>query len=106
MKTYYANAFFEKLAVALEKVAHAYNQGLISTHLTKDNLKAIDEAFVSQNPAPEVNRMSYRNMLDPRSGLFHHANARRKHTKSQLNGETRMSQTEIILRSNAKAHRW
>ncbi|WP_077247885.1 YpzG family protein [Bacillus sp. FJAT-27225] len=50
--------------------------------------------------------MSYRNMLDPRSGLFHHTFSRRKHTKSQLNGQTRMSQTEIILRSNAKAHRW
>lgn len=50
--------------------------------------------------------MSYKDHLDPHSKLFHHANTRRKHTKSQINGETQMSQTTIITLSNAKAHRW
>ncbi|RDU38832.1 YpzG family protein [Neobacillus piezotolerans] len=50
--------------------------------------------------------MSYKDYLDPRSGLFHQAFQSRKHTKSQLNGQTKMSQTDIILRSNAKAHHW
>ncbi|WP_455660997.1 YpzG family protein [Pradoshia sp.] len=50
--------------------------------------------------------MSYRNELDPHSSLFHHNWTRRKRSKSQVNGHTMMSQTNIILRSNAKAHRW
>ena len=50
--------------------------------------------------------MSYKDHLDRQSELFHHPNTRRKRTKSQINGETQMSQTTIILKSNAKAHRW
>ncbi|WP_338469287.1 YpzG family protein [Niallia sp. XMNu-256] len=50
--------------------------------------------------------MSYRDHLDRRSELFHHPNTRRKHTKSQINGETQPSLSVAILRSNAKAHRW
>ncbi|MCY8209158.1 YpzG family protein [Bacillus subtilis] len=55
--------------------------------------------------------MSYRNRLDQHSELFHHnwtrpGRTRPKRSKSQVNGHTEMSQTNIILRSNAKAHRW
>lgn len=50
--------------------------------------------------------MSYRNRLDQHSELFHHNWTRPKRSKSQVNGHTEMSQTNIILRSNAKAHRW
>ncbi len=49
--------------------------------------------------------MSYRNRLDQHSELFHHNWTRPKRSKSQVNGHTEMSQTNIILRSNAKAHR-
>jgi hypothetical protein len=50
--------------------------------------------------------MSYKDHLDPHSELFHHANTRRKRTKSQVNGETQVTQNVILLRSNAKAHHW
>ena len=50
--------------------------------------------------------MSYRDYLDEHSELFHHNWTRPKHANSQVNGETKRSQTNIILRSNAKAHRW
>ncbi|GIN40667.1 MULTISPECIES: YpzG family protein [Heyndrickxia] len=50
--------------------------------------------------------MSYRNFLDPQSERFHYSTTRRKHTKSQVNGQTQVSQNIIILRSNAKAHFW
>ncbi|MGE8206489.1 YpzG family protein [Heyndrickxia sp. NPDC080065] len=50
--------------------------------------------------------MSYKNHLDPQSERFHHTWTRRKHTKSQVNGETQVTQNTIILRSNAKSHFW
>ncbi|PLR95544.1 YpzG family protein [Bacillus sp. T33-2] len=50
--------------------------------------------------------MSYREQLDPHSELFHHTWTRRKHAKSQVNGQTEVTKTNFILRSNAKAHRW
>ncbi|WP_082692864.1 YpzG family protein [Bacillus sp. FJAT-29814] len=50
--------------------------------------------------------MSYRDGIDPQSGKFLHTWTRPKHLKSQLNGQTRGTQTYIILRSNSKAHRW
>ncbi|WP_081415881.1 YpzG family protein [Peribacillus kribbensis] len=50
--------------------------------------------------------MSYRDHLDARSKMFHHNWTRPKRSKSQVNGHTAMSQTNIILRSNAKAHHW
>lgn len=55
---------------------------------------------------PRGDRMSYKDQLDPHSRLFHHNWTRRKHTNSQVNGETEVTQNTIILRSNAKAHRW
>ncbi|MBY0120982.1 YpzG family protein [Bacillus sp. S/N-304-OC-R1] len=50
--------------------------------------------------------MSYRGQLDPHSELFHHTWTRRKHTNSQVNGQTQVTHNTIIVRSNAKAHRW
>jgi hypothetical protein len=50
--------------------------------------------------------MSYRDHLDPHSQLFHHNWTRQKHNKSQVNGETQLTQNTIRLKSNAKAHRW
>ncbi|MCM3004778.1 YpzG family protein [Priestia koreensis] len=50
--------------------------------------------------------MSYKDQLDPHSELFYHNWTRPKHAKSQVNGHTRISQKNIILRSDAKAHRW
>ncbi|MDR4946892.1 YpzG family protein [Neobacillus cucumis] len=50
--------------------------------------------------------MSYRDTLDSQSELFHYTFTRPKHTKALVNGQTRVSQNQIILRSNAKAHRW
>ncbi|WP_174731101.1 YpzG family protein [Mesobacillus harenae] len=50
--------------------------------------------------------MSYKDQLDQHSELFHHPWTRRKHTKSQINGQTEVSKTTRILLSNAKAHRW
>jgi hypothetical protein len=50
--------------------------------------------------------MSYRDYLDEHSELFHQNWTRPKRAKSQVNGETKVSQNNIILRSNAKAHRW
>ncbi|AZV62349.1 YpzG family protein [Peribacillus castrilensis] len=50
--------------------------------------------------------MSYKDQLDPHSQKFHHNWTRPKRSKSQVNGHTQESQTNIILRSNAKAHRW
>ncbi|MFZ7944669.1 MULTISPECIES: YpzG family protein [Bacillaceae] len=50
--------------------------------------------------------MSYKDHLDPHSELFHHPFTRPKRQKSQVNGQTQMTQNTIILRSNAKAHRW
>ncbi|WP_129728536.1 MULTISPECIES: YpzG family protein [Bacillaceae] len=50
--------------------------------------------------------MSYRGRVDQRSELFMSTWTRPKRQKSQINGQTEPSQTNIILRSNAKAHRW
>ncbi|WP_251551848.1 YpzG family protein [Neobacillus muris] len=50
--------------------------------------------------------MTYRERLDSRSELFHHTWTRPKRQKSQVNGETRVTQNTYILRSNAKAHHW
>ncbi|WP_100407967.1 YpzG family protein [Bacillus solitudinis] len=50
--------------------------------------------------------MSFKDQLDPHSQQFHHNWTRPKRSKSQVNGHTEMSQKTIILRSNAKAHRW
>jgi hypothetical protein len=50
--------------------------------------------------------MSYKDHLDPHSGLFHHNWTRPKRSKSQVNGHTQLTQNTIILKSNAKAHRW
>ncbi|MEC2055744.1 YpzG family protein [Peribacillus psychrosaccharolyticus] len=50
--------------------------------------------------------MSYREQLDPHSQQFHHNWTRPKRSKSQVNGHTQESQQTMILRSNAKAHRW
>ncbi|MGJ7921287.1 YpzG family protein [Neobacillus sp. LXY-4] len=50
--------------------------------------------------------MSYREQLDQHSKLFHHTFTRPRHTKYLINGQTKRSQTNIILRSNAKAHHW
>ena len=50
--------------------------------------------------------MSYKDHLDTQSQKFHTNWTRPKRSKSQVNGQTEMSQTNIILRSNAKAHRW
>ncbi|WHY88375.1 YpzG family protein [Neobacillus novalis] len=50
--------------------------------------------------------MSYKDHLDPHSQLFHSNWTRPKHAKSQMNGQTMRTPTNIILRSNAKAHRW
>ncbi|MDZ5472856.1 YpzG family protein [Bacillus sp. 31A1R] len=49
--------------------------------------------------------MSYKDHLDPHSQLFHHNWTRRKRASSQVNGHTMRSQSVIIARSNAKAHR-
>ncbi|WP_338452173.1 YpzG family protein [Niallia oryzisoli] len=50
--------------------------------------------------------MSYRDHVDSHSELFLHTWTRPKHQKSQVNGQTKRSQNNIILRSNAKAHHW
>ncbi|WP_088105492.1 YpzG family protein [Halalkalibacter urbisdiaboli] len=50
--------------------------------------------------------MSYKDQLDQHSQLFHHNWTRPKRTGSQVNGHTEMSKSTLILRSNAKAHRW
>ncbi|PLS17692.1 YpzG family protein [Bacillus sp. M6-12] len=50
--------------------------------------------------------MSYRGQLDQNSLLFHHNWTRPKRFNSQVNGHTEMSRSNIILRRNAKAHRW
>lgn len=49
--------------------------------------------------------MSYKDHLDPQSQKFHHNWTRPKRASSQVNGETKRSQSNIIARSNAKAHR-
>ncbi|WP_081415030.1 YpzG family protein [Ectobacillus panaciterrae] len=50
--------------------------------------------------------MSYRENLDPHSKLFNPTWARPKHQNSQVNGQTQITQQTIILKSNAKAHKW
>lgn len=50
--------------------------------------------------------MSYKDQLDQHSTLFHHNWTRAKRFNSQVNGHTQISQSTIILKSNAKAHRW
>ncbi|MED3690302.1 YpzG family protein [Peribacillus butanolivorans] len=50
--------------------------------------------------------MSYKDQLDPHSQKFHHNWTRPKRSKSQVNGHTVESQTNIKLKSNAKAHKW
>lgn len=50
--------------------------------------------------------MPYFHDVDRTKQLFHHNWTRPKRQKSQVNGHTEMSQNNIILRSNAKAHRW
>ncbi|CAH2712942.1 MULTISPECIES: YpzG family protein [Neobacillus] len=49
--------------------------------------------------------MGYKDRLDPHSELFYHTTTRPKHAKSQVNGQTQMTQATIILRSVAKANR-
>ncbi|MDM5326063.1 YpzG family protein [Neobacillus sp. CF12] len=44
--------------------------------------------------------------MDPHSLKFFKNSTRPKRASSQINGETRISQQTIILKSNAKAHRW
>lgn len=58
-----------------------------------------------QNPARGDN-MGFYNRFDRTRELFHHNWTRTKRQKSQMNGHTEMSPSNIILRSNAKAHRW
>ncbi|MEH7484299.1 YpzG family protein [Neobacillus drentensis] len=50
--------------------------------------------------------MSYKDHLDPHSELFHQNTTRPKRQNSQVNGQTQVTHNTIILRSNAKAHRW
>ncbi|WP_071435483.1 YpzG family protein [Bacillus kwashiorkori] len=50
--------------------------------------------------------MRFKNEMDPTAALFAHNWTRPKRQKSQVNGHTKMSQNNIILRSNAKAHHW
>ncbi len=50
--------------------------------------------------------MSYKDYLDPHSQLFHHTWTRPKHLNKQINGQTKKSQSTMILKSNAKAHHW
>ncbi|WML50224.1 YpzG family protein [Neobacillus sp. PS3-34] len=50
--------------------------------------------------------MSIKDQLDPHSQLFHHNWTRPKRSSSQVNGHTQITQTNIKLKSNAKAHRW
>ncbi|MCD4839194.1 MULTISPECIES: YpzG family protein [Neobacillus] len=50
--------------------------------------------------------MSYRDGIDAQSAKFLHTWTRPKHQKSQVNGQTRGTVSSIILRTNAKAHRW
>lgn len=50
--------------------------------------------------------MTLNTHLDPQSQKFYHNWTRPKHAKSQVNGHTMISQNTIILKSNAKAHRW
>lgn len=50
--------------------------------------------------------MNSKNHLDPQSQKFVTNWTRPKHAKSQINGNTMISQNTIILKSNAKAHRW
>ncbi|MEH7113195.1 MULTISPECIES: YpzG family protein [Bacillaceae] len=50
--------------------------------------------------------MSYQDNLDPQSQKFHHNWTRPKRVTTQVNGQTQRSQHNIILRSNAKAHKW
>lgn len=55
---------------------------------------------------PRGDKMAYFHDVDRTRQLFHHNWTRPKRMKSQVNGHTEMSQNNIILRSNAKAHRW
>lgn len=55
---------------------------------------------------PRGDSMRFQNGVDRTRELFHHNWTRPKRSKSQVNGHTEMSQNNIILRSNAKAHRW
>ncbi|MFJ5760715.1 YpzG family protein [Neobacillus sp. NPDC093182] len=50
--------------------------------------------------------MSTRDHLDPHSQKFFNNWTRPKRASSQVNGHTKISQHNIIARSNAKAHRW
>ncbi|WP_084360972.1 YpzG family protein [Neobacillus fumarioli] len=50
--------------------------------------------------------MSYRDYLDSQSERFLYTWTRPKRQKSQVKGQTKLSHSGIILRSNAKAHRW
>ncbi|PKG24088.1 YpzG family protein [Niallia nealsonii] len=50
--------------------------------------------------------MSYKDQLDSHSSLFHHNWTRPKRAKSQVNGHTEMSRNNLILKRDAKAHRW
>ena len=44
--------------------------------------------------------------LDPKSQKIHHNWTKIKHQKSQVNGETEITLSNKILRSNAKANQW
>ncbi|MCU9615071.1 YpzG family protein [Caldibacillus lycopersici] len=50
--------------------------------------------------------MRFPHDVDRTAQLFRHNWTRPKRSKSQVNGHTEMSQNNIILRSNAKAHHW
>lgn len=50
--------------------------------------------------------MTIKNHLDPQSQKFYHNWTRPKRAKSQVNGHTMMSINNIILKSDAKAHKW
>ncbi len=50
--------------------------------------------------------MRFNDRTEPTSRLFRHNWTRPKRFKSQVNGQTQMTLDKIILRSDAKAHRW
>jgi hypothetical protein len=50
--------------------------------------------------------MSYKDHLDQQSQRFHYTWTSPKHTKSQINGQTKLTQSNIWLRRTAKANRW
>lgn len=55
---------------------------------------------------PEVIIVSNGNHFDPNAQKFHHQWTRHKRTSSQVNGQTEVSLSTMIMRTNAKARRW